>query len=116
MKFKTIQQEDIERVQHEEKAKQQAAAASSKAKKTVKEEQPVPETVIPPVAEKSAKVSEPKSKPTENKFSSPNIDDILNAAEYHSASKSGGKSRSGIASSGSIDDLIAVLENEKKKL
>lgn len=119
MKFKKIQQEDIERVQQEEreKAKQQSTVLSEP-ETVAKPEPPKPVTPELPAAEKPVEEvkSEPVSSPSENRFSSPNIDDILNAAEYHSTNKSGGKSHSGIASSGSIDDLIAVLENEKKKL
>ena len=45
--------------------------------------------------------------PKKPAYSSPNIDDILNA---------GKKKNSKISSSDSIDDLIRLLENEKKKL
>ena len=46
---------------------------------------------------------------------SPNIDDIINPAEFRAA-KTGQKINPDIAASGSIDDLLRVLEAEKKKL
>lgn len=58
----------------------------------------------PPAPAPVKKPEAPKPKPT---YSSPNIDDILNATK---------KSKSAIASSDSIDDLIRLIENEKKKL
>lgn len=161
MKFKRIQQEDLERAQREEAEKAKArkkpegtqvfspseveesakTAAQNPAerpasKRRVEEEEaPVPKTYYEdklkavkearkhaaekPAAEKPAepapKPAEPASRPAEKKYSTPNLDDIL-GSDFHTTSKSTPRSNSDIASTGSIDDLIAVLEKEKKKL
>ena len=58
----------------------------------------------------SDEAQEPEVRP-----STPNIDDIINPGELRAA-KAGAKYNPEISSTGSIDDLIAALENEKKKL
>lgn len=63
-----------------------------------------------PAAQKPA----PEPRP-ERHFSTPNIDDIINASELRAA-KSGTKINREIAATDSIDDLISALEKEKKKL
>ncbi|MCR4646825.1 MAG: hypothetical protein K5695_15700 [Oscillospiraceae bacterium] len=70
--------------------------------------EPAPAPKPEPAPAPAPKASEPSH------FSSPNIDDILSSTYRAASSK--GKTSSDIASSGSIDDLIAVLENERKKL
>ena len=65
---------------------------------------PAPAVQPAPVPERKPEPPNPAPKPA---YSSPNIDDILNASK---------KSSSAISSSDSIDDLIKLLENEKKKL
>ncbi|MBQ8011046.1 MAG: hypothetical protein IJ265_05795, partial [Oscillospiraceae bacterium] len=64
-----------------------------------------------PPAEKPAAPVRPVAPPEP----APNIDDIINPAEFRAA-KTGQKINPDIAASGSIDDLLRVLEAEKKKL
>lgn len=96
------------------------AADPAPAPKSVQEpELPPPPAPAPKPAPAPAPAPSPAPAPaqkSEDRFSSPNIDDIL-SSNYHAASSKGsGRTRSDIASSGSIDDLIAVLEKEQKKL
>lgn len=77
---------------------------SNVAQQPVTQPAPAPAPQPAPVQEKKPEPPKPAPKPT---YSSPNIDDILNASK---------KSTSAIASSDSIDDLIKLLEDEKKKL
>ena len=129
MKFKKVQQEDIERVQRE--------AAEQKAAK--KPETPPEKPAYVPTHEKTPDAPAPKpAKPVQStpptppapapapkpaasaipaaaRTSAPNIDDILNPGELRAA-KEGRKINPEIAKTDSIDDLIAVLEKEKNKL
>ena len=104
----------IRRVQRED--------APAPAPKRTAEPAPAPAPKREPApAPKAEPAPAPKPAPTpaaktEDKFSSPNIDDILGSSYHAASSKGSGKSRSDIASTGSIDDLIAVLEKEQKKL
>jgi len=72
-----------------------------------------PEPVQPPAPQPAPAVpaepkpEPPKPAPAKPVYSSPNIDDILQADK---------KSKSEISSSDSIDDLIRMIEKEKKKL
>lgn len=131
MKFKKIQEEDIERARQEEEARRNAAQSSSP--EPIR--RPAEEAVQPaaePVAEQPAPVEEapvqtsepapvpvePETPPVESKpvrSEVPNLDDILDPAELRAA-RTGQKVNRNIAATGSIDDLIAALENEKKKL
>lgn len=146
MKFKKIQQEDIERAEAEEAAKKTAAANGTQlfSKQDVEnsakqesvsrgrhfaepekaprstEPSPRPAETVRPVSEPVAEPARPKRAETERpaakpSSTTPNIDDILNPSELRAA-KSGQKVNRKIAATGSIDDLIAALENEKKKL
>ena len=73
---------------------------------------PVPVAVPAPAPEvPKPETPKPAPKPV-HRSSSPNIDDILNPSEFRKS----GKSSSDISRTDSIDDLIRVLENEKKKL
>lgn len=106
-----------------EQIREQARLQAQKAmhpepEKPVPEVEPVPEPK--PIPEKPSPIPAPeppkqeiqpeKPKPapvSKPNYSSPNIDDILNADK---------KAKSSISSQESIDDLIRLLENEKKKL
>lgn len=131
MKFKKIEQEDIERAKREQQERAAKAAAIADASMGITPPQPpVPEEPVvlaEPEPEVNAhtgyvpthssdvpivpsdEVSEPKRSDT------PNIDDILDPGELRAA-KSGQRYNRDISSTDSIDDLIAALENEKKKL
>ena len=63
-----------------------------------------PKPAVQPAPVPKPEPPKPAPKPT---YSSPNIDDILNASKKSSSSRS---------SNDSIDDLIRMLEDEKKKL
>ncbi|MBR1530382.1 MAG: hypothetical protein IJ642_13950 [Oscillospiraceae bacterium] len=66
-----------------------------------------PQPVQAPAPAEQKKPEPPKPAPAKPVYSSPNIDDILQADK---------KSKSEIASSDSIDDLIRLIEKEKNKL
>ena len=104
----------IRRIQPVENAPAPAVERSAPAAPAPKRE---PDAAPAPKAEPAPAPKPAAAKPAESQhFSSPNIDDILGSSYHAASSKSSGKSRSDIASSGSIDDLIAVLEKEQKKL
>ncbi len=91
-----------------------APSISSPPAPPVKEEIPVPpmQEASAPLPPPPAVIKEEKPKPTPKpayKSTSPNIDDILKSSD-HKAGKSD------ISSSDSIDDLIRMLEEQKKKL
>lgn len=70
----------------------------------------------PAQVQAAAPAPKPASEPRpERHYSTPNIDDIINASELRAA-KSGTKINREIAATDSIDDLISALEKEKKKL
>ena len=72
---------------------------------------PMPEPAAPAPAPAPKKPAAPPRPVTP----APNIDDIINPSELRAA-KTGQKINPEIAASGSIDDLLRVLEAEKKKL
>lgn len=155
MKFKRIQQEDLERAQIEEARKAREAAKkpvvrdgtqvfspseveenarAAALRPAEKPERPAPkhsyedapapkrdfDAAPKPAAEEpkpAPRPSAPALKPAEKKLETPNLDDIL-GSDFHTSSKpaSSSRSHSDIAQTGSIDDLIAVLEKEKKRL
>lgn len=118
MKFR-IQQQDIENA-----AKQQTKTSQGT---QVFSTQTVEETAKRQQEQASAPSATPVSKPetrrpasaparTETlKYDTPNIDDVVSPSELRAA-KNGQKINSSIAATGSIDDLLRVLEAEKKKL
>lgn len=127
MKFR-IQQQNIEEAKRQEEAmksrggtqifsaqtvedaaKQYAAEVSAPAEIPEAAEAPVQE--IETAAPVEAAVSEPRTAPT----AAPNIDDIVKPSELRAA-KTGRKINPEIAATDSIDDLLRVLEAEKKKL
>ncbi len=96
----------------EEAAKQQVPEAS------FTQPQPAPaEPVAPMPAPAAPAPAAPKkpAAPPRPVTPAPNIDDIINPSELRAA-KTGQKINPEIAASGSIDDLLRVLEAEKKKL
>lgn len=115
MKFKKIEQEDIERVQQEEAAKAAAAAAvpEEPAPAAIEQEHtgyvPAHSSDVPVIR------SDEGAQPEPVRSATPNIDDIIDPGELRAA-KSGQRYNREIASTDSIDDLISALENEKKKL
>ena len=118
MKFKRIEQEDIERAKREE-AERAAAQASQQTSEVAAE--PVQETAteqtgyVPTHSSDVPVIHADEAEPAPVRPATPNIDDIINPGELRAA-KAGAKYNPEISGTGSIDDLIAALENEKKKL
>lgn len=121
MKFKKIEQEDIERVQQEEAAKAAAAAEQPvQPEVPVQADEPAQDqehTGYVPAYSSDVPVvhSDEGEQPEPARSSTPNIDDIIDPGELRAA-KTGQKYNREISSTDSIDDLIAALEKEKKKL
>ncbi len=96
----------------EEVAKQQVvASAAPKRTEMVTETKPVEQPA--PVRQETK--PEVRTEPRTPVTPTPNIDDIVKPSELRAA-KAGGKINPNIAATDSIDDLIRVLESEKKKL
>lgn len=121
MKFKKVQQEDIERVQREAAEQQAAQKPETPPEKPayVPTHEKTPDAPAPKPARPKQPAPAPKPAasaiPAAARTSAPNIDDILDPGELRAA-KEGRKFDPEIAKSDSIDDLIAVLEKEKNKL
>ena len=130
MKFKKIEQEDIERamaataaVRAANAAKEQQAAAPSyegPIEATVYQPatppEPVSQQAKPYVPTHSADVPIVRSSEPEIQVSqAPNIDDIINPSQLRAA-KAGQRYNPDISGTDSINDLIAALEKEKNKL
>ena len=122
-KFKKVEQEDIDRVNAEQAAREAGTQVYSTAEveeSARRNPNPVSDTsaAVRPIEQAPApapKVEKPAEPVEEKHYSSPNIDDIINAAELRAA-KSGTKINPDIAATDSIDDLISALEKEKNKL
>ena len=122
-KFKKVEQEDIDRVNAEQAAREAGTQVYSTAEveeSARRNPNPVSDTSaavrpVEPTPAPAPKVEKPAEPVEEKHYSSPNIDDIINAAELRAA-KSGTKINPDIAATDSIDDLISALEKEKNKL
>jgi hypothetical protein len=122
MKFR-IQQQDLENARNQQNnrsAAEHSVGTQVFSTQTVEETARQQETgtqadavAKPPVSDK--KPTEATVQETTAKLDTPNIDDIVNSAELRAA-KTGQKVNPEIAATDSIDDLIRVLEKEKKKL
>ncbi len=120
MKFR-IQQQNIE------EAAQQTQSAAPKSGTQVYSTQTIEEAArqqaeeTPVMVETPVQQPEPQSEPVHPapapalRTETPNIDDIVRPSELRAA-KSGQKINPNIAATDSIDDLLRVLESEKKKL
>ena len=132
MKFKKIEQEDIERamaataaVRAANAAKEQQSAAPSyegPVEATVYQappappQEPVSQQAKPYVPTHSADIPIVRSSEPEIAVSqAPNIDDIINPSQLRAA-KAGQRYNPDISGTDSINDLIAALEKEKNKL
>ena len=116
MKFKKIEQADIERAQREEAAKAAIIANAPVAEQSAPAPAATDETgYIPTHSSDVPVIHSDEAQEPEVRPSTPNIDDIINPGELRAA-KAGAKYNPEISSTGSIDDLIAALEKEKKKL
>ncbi len=125
MKFKKIEDEDIERAKRataesraarEAAYEQQQAAANAPAAPAVPQQQAEPQQAKPYVPTHSADIPVVRaSEPDEPRIETPNIDDIINPSQLRAA-KAGQRYNPDIAGTDSINDLIAALEKEKKKL
>ena len=128
MKFKKIEEEDIERAKRATAAAR-AASGSLYTPPQQQEEAPAPQ---PQQFQQQAVAEAPQAKPyvpthsadvpvirssepDEPKIETPNIDDIINPSQLRAA-KAGQRYNPDIAGTDSINDLIAALEKEKKKL
>ncbi|MBQ9110762.1 MAG: hypothetical protein IJY06_05285 [Oscillospiraceae bacterium] len=127
MKFR-IQQQNIEEAQRYEEASRNRTAgtqifSSQEVENAAKQSTPAPAApqpvqnvpLAPPLSAPSAQKPSAPVRPVAPPEPAPNIDDIINPAEFRAA-KTGQKINPDIAASGSIDDLLRVLEAEKKKL
>ena len=121
MKFKKIEQEDIERAKQEEAARTSAAQQSDPSEELV-DKHPVPAHTVTeqhsgyiPTHSSDVPITPSVDEPQSPRTPAPNIDDVLDPGELRAA-KAGQKYNRDISSTGSIDDLIAALEKEKNKL
>lgn len=120
MKFR-IQQQNIEEAKrYEEENRSRAAGTQIFSSQAVEEAAKQQNDSIPQAetAPASASLTEKPAaavRPAAPVTPAPNIDDIINPAEFRAA-KTGQKINPEIAASDSIDDLLRVLEAEKKKL
>ncbi len=131
MRFKKIEQEDIERANREESVRSipaptpklqeefssrpAAKPESVHSQQPVHTPQPIDQTGYVPTHSSDVPIVRSDEPEEPRRSAAPNIDDVLDPGEIRAA-KSGQKYNREIASTGSIDDLIAALENEKKKL
>ncbi len=127
MKFR-IQQQNIEEAKRQEAASKSRSGTQIFSAQSVEEAAKqytasVPSEVIPEETPAPAPVEEVKPAPapaapvrtTAPAVNAPNIDDIVKPSELRAA-KAGHKINPDIAATDSIDDLLRVLEAEKKKL
>ena len=127
MKFKKIEEEDIERAKRATAAAraasgslyvppQQADASAPQPQQFEQQAEADAQQAKPYVPTHSADVPVVRSsEPDEPKTETPNIDDIINPSQLRAA-KAGQRYNPDIAGTDSINDLIAALEKEKKKL
>ena len=121
MKFKKIEQEDIERAKQEESARA-AGTKSRYVSDELPDAHPVPEHTVTeqhsgyiPTHSSDVPITPSEDEPVVPRTPAPNIDDVLDPGELRAA-KAGQRYNRDISSTGSIDDLIAALEKEKDKL
>ena len=125
MRFKKIEQEDIEQAKREEavksiqapsqKLQEEFSSRPAAKQEPVHTPQPIDQTGYVPTHSSDVPIVRSDEPEEPRRSAAPNIDDVLDPGEIRAA-KSGQKYNREIASTGSIDDLIAALENEKKKL
>lgn len=130
MKFKKIEQEDIERAKRATAAVRAANAAREQQQAAPSYEGPVEATVYQPPTPQEPPVQQAKpytpmhssdvpivhsSEPESAVSQTPNIDDIINPSQLRAA-KAGQRYNPDISGTDSINDLIAALEKEKNKL
>ncbi len=117
MRFRSITPEQAEEVQRQQAAKAAAGGTQVFSTQTVEETARMQQAAAeqPTSAAPAAPVQPPMPEEPIQRTETPNIDDIVRPSELRAA-KAGQKINPEIAATDSIDELLRVLEAEKKKL